>query len=98
MTKKKVYIAGKVTGLPQKEVIEKFEKDERIFREMGFEPVNPISVVNDWSMEWKPAMKLCIAALMMCDYIYLQSDFEDSKGAQKEWELAQELGIERLKL
>jgi hypothetical protein len=94
---KKVYIAGKVTGLPQKEVIEKFEKDERIFREMGFDPVNPIRVVNDWSMEWKPAMKLCIAALMQCDYIYLQPDFNNSRGAWKEMELARMVGIEIIK-
>lgn len=92
----KIYIAGKVTGLPKDEVIQKFAEAQKQFEAYGYEVVNPIEVVNDWEMEWKEAMKLCIAALMECDAIYLLNDYKESKGALLEKQIAKAMNIKNI--
>lgn len=96
MSKKKIYIAGKVTGLPQQEVVDKFAKAQKEIEEMGFEVVNPIEVVNDFDTPWNEAMKMCIIALLECTGIVLLPCWKDSKGARLEKDLARSFGIEVL--
>lgn len=91
--KKKIYIAGKVTGLDQQEVIDKFADMQRILEGFGFEVVNPIVVVGDWNASWETAMKRCIKALMDCDAIYLMECHSASSGALMELQLAINLEI-----
>jgi hypothetical protein len=45
--KKKIYIAGKVTGLPQQEVIIKFAELQVGLESCGYEVINPLEVVGD---------------------------------------------------
>ena len=94
--KKKIYIAGKVTGLPQQEVVDKFAKAKQEIEEMGFEVVNPIEVVNDFTTPWPDAMKMCLTALFECAGIVLLPCWKDSKGARLEKKMARSLGIEIL--
>lgn len=94
--KKKIYIAGKVTGLPQQEVVAKFAKAQKEIEAMGFEVVNPIEVVNDFDTPWQDAMKMCLTALFECTGIVLLPCWKESKGARIEQALACSLGIERL--
>lgn len=92
--KKKIYIAGKVTG---EEIIEcslKFRNAQVITQLLGWCPINPIEVVNDWKCPWDIAMRKCIIALMECDAIYLLSDWRQSKGANIERNLALILQLE----
>lgn len=96
--KKKIYIAGKVTGLPQQEVVDKFAKAQKVIEEMGFEVINPIVVVNDFNTPWNVAMKMCLTALFDCSGIVMLPCWEDSKGARIEKELASSLGFELLYL
>ena len=96
--KKKIYIAGKVTGLPQQEVVDKFAKAQKVIEEMGFEVINPIVVVNDFNTPWNVAMKMCLTALFDCSGIVMLPCWEDSKGARIEKELASSLGVELLYL
>ncbi|WP_291122748.1 DUF4406 domain-containing protein [Flavobacterium sp. UBA6046] len=96
MSKKKIYIAGKVTGLPQQEVIDKFAKAKQEIEEMGFEVVNPIEVVNDFDTPWNEAMKMCIMALLDCNAMVLLPCWIDSKGAQLEKDIACAFGLELL--
>jgi nucleoside 2-deoxyribosyltransferase len=91
--KKKIYIAGKVTGLPQDEVSKKFSEAEDYLEQKGFNPVNPIHVVCNVNASWQEAMKKCIAALMECDGILALPDVLQSKGAKLEMKLARKLGI-----
>lgn len=91
--KKKIYIAGKVTGLPQDEVIEKFSEAKQKIEALGFEAINPLEVVGDWQTPWNKAMRMCIAKLTECDAIALIPDWSSSKGAIIEYEIAQQLEI-----
>jgi nucleoside 2-deoxyribosyltransferase len=91
--KKKIYIAGKVTGLPQQEVIEKFANAKKAIEALGFEAVNPLEVVGDWQAPWNKAMRMCIAKLTECDAIALIPDWIDSKGARIEYEITKLIDI-----
>ena len=91
--KQKIYIAGKVTGEPINEAALKFALAKNKVDALGFEPVNPIEVVNNPKAEWDVAMRLCIAALMQCDAILLLPCFIGSKGALIESELASRVNI-----
>lgn len=91
---KKIYIAGKVTGLPIHEVTMKFGSAQKELESKGFVAINPLEVVNDWQCDWQTAMKKCIKALIECDAIVLLPDWEESKGAKIERQLAENLQIE----
>jgi hypothetical protein len=92
--KKKIYIAGKVTGLPQQEVVDKFAKAQNLLEDSGFEVINPTVLITDYDTPWDLAMKLCVKALMDCQCIYLLADWRSSKGANIERNLACLLDIE----
>ena len=91
--KKKIYIAGKVTGLPEHEVRGKFSELQTNLESCGFDVVNPIEVVNDFNTPWDAAMKLCIKALIDCDAVYLMPCHNNSKGALIEKQLAININI-----
>lgn len=91
--KQKIYIAGKVTGLERSVVKKNFDTLKEYFTQKGFEVVSPIDIVIDPGTEWKAAMKICIAALIDCDFIYPMSNTWDSKGAMIELDLAKALDI-----
>jgi hypothetical protein len=90
---KKIYIAGKVTGLQKEEVIEKFAAMQKKIENLGFEAVNPIEIVKDFNTPWNQAMRLCIAALTLCDAIVLLPDWMHSNGAKIEWDISKQLKI-----
>ena len=87
--KKKIYIAGKVSGEKLAQCSMKFGTAQKFLEDKGYEVVNPLEVVNDWHMPWDQAMELCIEVLATCDIIYMLSDWKDSKGAQLEHEYAE---------
>lgn len=90
----KVYISGKISGLPHQDAYDKFEKAENDVKEMGFEPINPMKICPfnpDWS--WDDYMVEDIKALFKCKAIYMLKDWGDSKGARIERSIAQEMGI-----
>lgn len=89
---KKVYIAGKVTGLPYDEAYTHFEKVEIRLRRLGFDVVNPTRIVLK-STEWVNAMRICIKELMSCDAIYMLKGYEDSRGARTELIVASLIGL-----
>ena len=91
---RKVYICGKITGEQIAVVTAKFGAAGVKLLAVGYKPVNPLEVVNDWKKPWPDAMKLCIKALMDCDAIYLLPDWNDSKGATLERYIAVQTGIE----
>lgn len=93
MSKKKIYIAGKISGLPQQEVTEKFQDMQTYLEALGYQVFNPLKVVGSWDVTWHFAMKLCIKALVDCDAVYLLDCYQESPGALIEKQLAESLEI-----
>ena len=91
--KRKIYIAGKVTGENQTACWNKFSLARYKLMLRGFEPINPLEVVGDFEMPWDEAMHLCLAALKTCDGILMLPDHTRSPGAKLEMAKAEELGI-----
>jgi hypothetical protein len=93
MRKKKIYIAGKVTGEPIAECTMKFGTAQKLIESMGFEVINPLAVVGDFKSPWDSAMKKCIKALVDCDGMVILPCWQNSKGAKIERQLAEDLDI-----
>lgn len=91
--KKKIYIAGKVTGEDRAECTAKFQKAQEAIEALGFEAINPLQVVGDWQTTWNKAMRMCIAKVTECDGIAMLPDWSKSKGAILEYEIAQALEL-----
>ncbi len=89
---KKVYIGGKVTGLPRHQATQLFGTLEKKLQEQGYETVVPLNLVES-NMEWQAAMRICIAKLMECDELHLLPNWQDSNGARLERDIAQRLGM-----
>ncbi len=93
MTKKKIYIAGKITGEDRLECAAKFMKTQKDLEAQGFEVLNPLEIVGTWEVSWEDAMRKCIAALVTADALVLLQDFADSRGARLEQKLAYDLNM-----
>jgi hypothetical protein len=85
----KIYIAGKISGLPYKKVKERFAQVAATIRAMGYEAVNPceISPFHE-AKEWKDYMADCIPALLKSDTVYMLAGWADSPGAKLEHTIA----------
>ena len=99
----KVYISGKITGLPIEEAKQNFKNAADYLKSEGYEPVNPMELnghdailknenLTDW-FKWCAHMKIDICALMDCDMIYLLPDWRESQGARIEHDIALKVGI-----
>jgi hypothetical protein len=99
----KVYICGKITGLPIEKAKQNFKNCEIHLMEDGYSVVNPIelpeheAIIVDTNLsieeQWYLHMKTDIKALMDCDGIFVMTNYTESKGATIEYELAMKLGL-----
>lgn len=89
----KIYISGKISGLPKDEVTAKFTAAERTIRVKGHIPVNPLNNGLPWDTPYTDHLKADIKQLMDCDAVYLLNDAYISAGAKTEKELAMTLGM-----
>lgn len=101
---KRIYIAGKVSGLPCAEVTHKFGLAQKHLESMGYEVVNPLAVVAHQhsvapkadrllDTPWHWCMRWCIIYLMACDGVVLLPCWVDSRGARLEHELAKKVEL-----
>lgn len=88
----KVYISGKITGLPIDEAKANFQNAENKLREKGYYAVNPFNNGLPECSTWDQHMKADIKLLMDCDMICLLSNWKNSPGAIIEFQIAKELG------
>ena len=74
----KIYISGKITGLPIGEVVAKFRDAERKIRKFGQTPINPLENGLPIEAEWADQMGKDIAQLLRADAIYMLPDWQHS--------------------
>ncbi|ADL53234.1 DUF4406 domain-containing protein [Clostridium cellulovorans] len=89
MSKKmKVYIAGKITGLPDYK--ENFaEVEEKLIKE-GHLVMNPAILPEGFP--WEAYMPICYAMIDACDTVCMLGNWIDSKGARMEYVYAKKQG------
>jgi Domain of unknown function (DUF4406) len=87
-----VYIAGKITGLPKLHVREKFNMIAGRLLEMGYNVVKPLAVHDD-DTQWDHAIKADIKKMLECDEVHLLPDWQESRGARLERDIALRLGM-----
>jgi hypothetical protein len=80
MKNRRVFLSGKVSGLPRWYVVIKFMLYDLFLTMMGYEVYNPVREI-DKKTSWKGAMEICTTELMYCEYIYFQFDWWISKGS-----------------
>lgn len=91
--RQKIYICGPITGRPKADVMKDFYEAEGKLKILGYDPVNPLKIVNNFKIDWTHAMEKCIAALFQCQGIALLPGFTESKGCRIEIAIARELKL-----
>lgn len=100
--KNSVYICGKISGLPKKEVQEKFAKASLLISDLGGFYVNPLDhMISDYTYDelcnsskaYEEQMEVCLDLLEDCSTIFLLPDWTDSEGAKREVNFALSKGI-----
>lgn len=93
MSKLKVYISGKISGLPIEEAQANFKNMQTLLEGLGYEAVNPfeVPVMSTMQPSWADFMGADIAELLKCDIIVFLENYKDSKGAMMELAVAKEM-------
>ena len=90
----KIYISGKISGIPLDEARIKFENAESDITGIGETPVNSMKI-GEYHPDklWHEYMIEDISELFKCDAILLLPCWAESKGARIEKFIADELGL-----
>lgn len=89
----RIYIAGKISGLPLEEAALNFGKAEQALREIGCENIfNPMKEVPT-HLDYEEQMKICLAEVRNSHVIFLLENFRTSPGALREFECAHKHGL-----
>lgn len=94
--KEKVYISGKITGLDINDAKALFNGAEEMLTEQGKNAINPFKIApfgNAGRPSWADYMRADIIELCKCDSIYMLHNWEDSKGARMELDIARKLNL-----
>lgn len=84
--KTRIYIAGKITGLPITEAKYNFDTGKHEAEIAGFHPISPMDLPHDHDKSWKSYMREDLAALKTCQAVYMLRNWSDSRGARiEEW-------------
>ena len=89
----KIYISGPITG--HKDAGWKFKTEEERLKKSGHKVVNPFELFKtvDDMFDHATILKACLALLPGCECIYMMNGWQESKGAQRELEEAERLGL-----
>lgn len=88
----KIYISGRISGLPIEDVTAKFEAAEAKLKAQGYEVVNPLKNGIPDNATWEVHVAMDVLLLMGCNIIYLLPDWSLSKGATLEKNLSELTG------
>ena len=86
----KVYIAGKVTGLQKDEIFKKFYESGKQLKKDGHIVMSPAVLVLNEGFEHEDYMHICYAMIDVCDAVFMQKDWQQSKGARMELQYAKD--------
>lgn len=84
----KIYVSGKITGLSESEVEEKFFTAKINLIKKGHFVMNPAILGQNGGFEHSDYMHICFAMIDVCDVIWMQKDWQTSKGAREELQYA----------
>ena len=87
-TKGKIYISGKIIGVSQPELSEKFKNAEKMLSARGFQVVNPIKVTENLGLNEKHERQLRLGKLSDCNHIYMLPCSVACEVVQKELDYA----------
>lgn len=90
--KMKIYIAGKITGIPFSEAKNNFDSAKELIEKWGFEAVSPLDY-GDENKSWVDNMLILLPILNTCDGIYLLDNWDESDGARIEKKFAEKKGM-----
>ena len=88
----RIYISGKISGLPLDDVKVRFADAKAFLDEIGFEAVNPLEKGLPDEATWEQHMVKDIELLLSCDSIYMMDNWTQSTGAGIEYDIAFRLG------
>ncbi|MBA3828660.1 MAG: DUF4406 domain-containing protein [Taibaiella sp.] len=89
---KKIFIAGKVTGLPQHQVKEKFSRAANDLSGKGYKVVSP-DYLEQENSNWEDITRENIRHMLDCEEVHLLPCWQESRGAQLERDIAIRLGM-----
>lgn len=93
----KIYISGKISGVDRTKYEDKFRYAAQRLRDRGHKVINPVYMCAGLARDgftYDDLMQIDIAALEVCDAVYMLADWKESPGARREHERAEELGLE----
>lgn len=89
----KIYISGRISGLPMSEVKEKFDNAADLLDSLDLQPVNPLNNGLQEGATWAQHMGKDIELLLECDGILMLGNWKQSKGADIERAIAKKLDM-----
>ena len=95
----RVYLSGKISGLPREEYTRNFQRAEQHYTTAGYEVVNPVELgkallLKNPGASYEDFMSVDLEALRSCTHIALLAGWETSKGAVREKAEAERRGLE----
>lgn len=88
----KVYVAGKMTGLKENEVLEKFRTAAGMLRSRGDVVMDPSVHYDNAGFSHEEYMHVCFAMIDVCEAVYMLRDWQSSQGAREEIQYAADWG------
>lgn len=88
-----IYISGKVTDVPERELYQKFHDTEAMLSRQGFQVVNPLKIITRWAdgIRWQSGLQVCLNALNDCTAIYMMPCATECEVSQIELDKAMKL-------
>ncbi|MDR2910739.1 MAG: DUF4406 domain-containing protein [Bacteroidales bacterium] len=84
----KIYISGKISGLPFTEVKAKFQEMQDFLETLNFEVTNPIKNGLTQQHTWEQHIARDVELLLPCNAIYMLNGWHNSVGASIEYDIA----------
>ena len=91
----RIYISGKITGLPHKIAAKKFKEAENKLLAESHSPINPMHISN-YDLNYGQYMQIDKILISYCDAIYMIKSWQQSPGARCELEYAIALNLKVL--